>query len=58
MELIKSKDRDRENKGLDVESFVRFLENLTIYQFVKEKGSTHVTMGEYLKGMLKKLAVG
>jgi hypothetical protein len=45
-------------KSLTLDSFLKFIEALTIHLFVKEKVSTHQPMGDFLKGLLKKMAVG
>jgi hypothetical protein len=49
---------DKSIKSLSLDSYLRFVEALTIHLFLKEKITTHIPMGEFLKSLLKKMAVG
>lgn len=57
IELLKTTN-DKNMKSVTVDGFFKFLESLTAYLYIKEKCSTHFPMGDYLKGLLKKMAVG
>lgn len=49
---------DKNLKSLSLDTFHRFLEALTIHLFLKEKAPTHTPMGDHLKALLRKMAVG
>jgi hypothetical protein len=57
IELLRTTN-DKNNKGLTMDGFFKFMETLTVYLFVKDKCSTHYPMGDYLKQLLKKIAIG
>lgn len=57
IELLKNVN-DKNTKTISIDNFSKFLEVLTVYSYLKEKCSTHYPMGDLLKNMLKKMAVG
>jgi hypothetical protein len=57
IELLKSIN-DKNTKNVSLEGFFKFLEALVAFLFLKEKCSTHFPMGDFLKTLLKKMAIG
>ena len=57
IEILKQVN-DKNIKSLTFDAFIRFLETLTVYLYVKDKMSTHQPMGDLAKALLKKMAFG
>lgn len=50
---------NKNTKSIDIEVFPCFLEHLCVFLYFKEKVSTHIPMGDFLREkVLKKMAVG
>lgn len=49
---------DKNQKSLTFDSFLKFIEVLTVQIYIRDKISTHQPMGDLIKSLLKKMAVG
>lgn len=50
---------NKNTKSIDIDVFPCFLENFCVFLYHKEKTSSHIPMGDFLREkVLKKMAVG